>query len=126
SGEVVTRAAAATVEDAVAAADRAAEAFIEWSETGPNHRRALITRAAELLALRADHFIERITDETGTSAGWARFNVQGSVNALREAAALATQVAGENIPSDKPGTLAITTRVPVGVVLGMAPWNAPL
>src|SRR5690606_30194745 len=70
--------------------------------------------------------VERVIEETGTSADWARFNVQGSLNALREAAALATQVIGEQIPSDKPGTIAITTRVPVGVVLGMAPWNAPL
>ncbi|MGE4337836.1 MAG: aldehyde dehydrogenase [Pigmentiphaga sp.] len=126
SGEVVTRVAAATVDDAIAAADRAGEAFGEWSETGPNQRRALMTKAAELLTERADHFSQCIIDETGTSAAWARFNVQGSINALREAAALATQIAGENIPSDKPGTLAITTRVPVGVVLGIAPWNAPL
>src|SRR5690606_24445676 len=52
--------------------------------------------------------------------------VQGTLGALREAAALATQVTGEQIPSDKPGSLAITVRAPVGVVLGIAPWNAPL
>lgn len=126
TGDVVTRAAAATVADAVAAADSASEAFIQWSETGPNQRRALTMKAADLLAERTEQFVESIIQETGTSMGWARFNVQGSINALREAAALATQVGGENIPSDKPGTLAITTRVPVGVVLGMAPWNAPL
>src|SRR5690606_13772002 len=126
SGEVVTRAAAATVDDAIAAAKAADEAFVQWSETGPNQRRALMTKALELLADRADAVVERVIEETGTSADWARFNVQGSLNALREAAALATQVIGEQIPSDKPGTIAITTRVPVGVVLGMAPWNAPL
>src|SRR5690606_15832922 len=90
SGEAVTRAPAATVADAIAAADCAAQAFSEWSETGPNKRRALLARAAELLAERADTFIERILAETGTSTAWARFNVQGSVNALREAAAMTT------------------------------------
>ncbi len=126
SDGVVTRAAAATVDDAVAAADCASKAFTRWSETSPSQRRSLATKAAELLAQRADLFINRIIDEIGTSLGWARSNVQGSINALREAAAMATQVAGENIPSDKAGTLAITTRVPAGVVLGIAPWNAPL
>ncbi|OWT53377.1 salicylaldehyde dehydrogenase [Candidimonas nitroreducens] len=126
SGGGATRAAAATVGDALAAADCASSAFAAWSQTGPGLRRALLTQTADLLAQRAEHFIERIIDETGTSAGWAHVNVQGAIGALREAAALATQLAGENIPSDKAGTLAITTRAPVGVVLGIAPWNAPL
>jgi len=126
SDSVVTRAAAATVEDAVAAADCAGKAFVQWSQTGPNLRRALVTKAADLLAQRSELFIDRIIDETGTSADWARINVQGSINALREAAALATQLSGETIPSDKPGTLAITMRAPVGVIVGIAPWNAPL
>lgn len=126
SGEVVTRAAAANATDAVAAVDAADAAFAAWSETGPNHRRQLVQKAAELLQERAEQFIDIIVAETGTSTGWARFNVQGTLGALREAAALATQVAGEQIPSDKPGALAITVRAPVGVVLGIAPWNAPL
>jgi acyl-CoA reductase-like NAD-dependent aldehyde dehydrogenase len=45
---------------------------------------------------------------------------------VREAAALTTQIAGEVIPSDKPGCLAMALREPVGVILGIAPWNAPI
>jgi acyl-CoA reductase-like NAD-dependent aldehyde dehydrogenase len=45
---------------------------------------------------------------------------------LREAAALTTQITGEVIPADKPGVLSMGMRQPVGVVLGMAPWNAPV
>ena len=45
---------------------------------------------------------------------------------MREAAALTTQITGEVIPSDKPGVLAMALRQPVGVVLGIAPWNAPV
>src|SRR5690606_11044932 len=51
---------------------------------------------------------------------------QGAINILRESAALATQVVGEQIPSDHPGKVTITRRVPAGVVVGMAPWNGPL
>ncbi len=47
-------------------------------------------------------------------------------NMLREAASMTTQIGGDVIPSDKPGTLAMSSyRQPVGVVLGLAPWNAP-
>ena len=37
-----------------------------------------------------------------------------------------TRSIGEVIPSDVPGLLAIGVRQPVGVVVGIAPWNAPL
>ena len=40
TGEVASRAAAAGVADALAAADAAAAAFPAWSATGPNERRA--------------------------------------------------------------------------------------
>ncbi|NYT69215.1 aldehyde dehydrogenase [Pusillimonas noertemannii] len=126
SGQIATRAAAATVEDVNAAIDCAAAAFDEWSSTGPNHRRALFARVIELLTERADQFIETIIEETGATTAWAEFNVHGSVNVLRESAALATLVTGEQIPSDQAGKLAITRRVPAGVVVGMAPWNGPL
>ena len=43
-----------------------------------------------------------------------------------EAASLTTQVGGELIPSDVPGSLAMGVRQPAGVVLGIAPWNAPV
>jgi acyl-CoA reductase-like NAD-dependent aldehyde dehydrogenase len=35
-------------------------------------------------------------------------------------------VTGEVIPSDVPGSLAMGVRQPAGVVVGMAPWNAPV
>src|SRR6185295_9941196 len=57
---------------------------------------------------------------------WARFNIQLGAGMVREAAALTTQVGGEVIPSDKPGLLSLALRDPVGVILGIAPWNAPV
>lgn len=126
TGEVVTRATAASVADAIAAADAAGAAYAAWSRTGPNERRTRLLRVADLLVDRAEMLIQAMVAETGTSTTWARFNVQGTLGALREAASLTTQVSGEVIPSDKPGCLTLTMRRPVGVVLGMAPWNAPL
>ena len=39
---------------------------------------------------------------------------------------MTTQITGEVIPSDKPGVFSMAIRQPAGVVLGMAPWNAPV
>ncbi|MDW5377626.1 aldehyde dehydrogenase [Halomonas sp. HP20-15] len=126
SGETVTRAAAASVEDARAAANAAGEAFKAWSQTGPGERRAKLLKAAELMEARQDAFIERMVGETGATPAWAGFNVMVAAGMLREAAGLTTQVGGEVIPSDVPGSLAMGVRVPCGAVLGIAPWNAPI
>ena len=125
-GGVVTVATAATVAQAVHTADVAAQAFPAWSRTGPNQRRELLNAAAALLQERAATFVDCMVAETGTSVAWAQFNVRAGIGVLREAAALTTQIGGETIPSDLPGCLSMTVRVPAGVVLGIAPWNAPL
>jgi acyl-CoA reductase-like NAD-dependent aldehyde dehydrogenase len=126
TGKVAVSAAAATVADAEAACDAAREAFPAWSALGPNARRAHLSRAADLLEQRAGEFTRLMMTETGATAGWAGFNVQLAAGMLREAAAMTTQVGGEVIPSDKPGCIAMAIRQPAGVVVGIAPWNAPV
>lgn len=126
TGEVATRAAAASIEDVRAAVNAAAQAFIEWSATGPNHRRSLLLKAADLLEANTPEFTSLMGAETGATAAWVAFNVGLAVNVIREAAALTTQITGETILSDKPNCLSITIRQPVGVVLSIVPWNGPI
>ena len=124
--EVATRAPAASRADAIAAVEAAAKAFPAWSATGPSERRALLMKAAQILEAKSPAFAAAIAAETGGSGAWAGFNVHLGVGMLIEAAAITTQINGEIIPSDVPGSLAMGLRQPVGVVLGMAPWNAPV
>ena len=126
SGEVATRAAAASAADAKAAADAAAAAFPKWAALGPSARRALLNKAADLLEARAAQFATILSTETGATGGWTHFNVHLAAGMLREAASMTTQISGEVIPSDVPGSLAMGVRQPAGVVVGIAPWNAPI
>ena len=126
SGAIVTRAAAAAPTDAVAAADAAQAAFPSWSALGPGARRSKLNKAADLLEARAAEIAAAVRDETGATAGWGHFNVHFAASLLREAAAMTTQVSGEVVPSDVPGSMAMAHRQPVGVVYGIAPWNAPV
>ncbi|WP_244615404.1 aldehyde dehydrogenase [Hoeflea sp. EC-HK425] len=126
TGETVTVAAAASVEDATRAVDAAAAAFPAWSETGPAARRKMLTDAATSLNNRADDIVQAMKDEIGATEAWARFNVMLASNMLIEAASLTTQIKGEIIPSNRPGSMAMAIRQPAGVVLAMAPWNAPV
>jgi acyl-CoA reductase-like NAD-dependent aldehyde dehydrogenase len=126
TGDVATTALAMTVADAGNAADRAAAAFPAWSALGPNARRALLAKAADALEARAPQFIDAMMAEIGATQGWAGFNLMLATGIVREAAAMTTQIGGEVIPSDKPGCIAMALREPVGVILGIAPWNAPI
>lgn len=126
TGEIVTSAAAATVKDANRAADAAKAAFPEWSRSAPAFRRKILLAAADRLSARAPDFIAAMAEETGATAGWAGFNVMLASEILREAAGLTTQITGEIIPSNRPGSTAYGIRQAAGVVLSMAPWNAPV
>ena len=124
--EVVNRAVGASETQAIAACDTAAEAFKEWSQSGPGMRRDLLLKAEEALKARAPDIVAAMDAELGASAPWSGFNVHLAEGLIREAASLTTMIAGQTIPSDIPGLTATTTRRPCGVILSIAPWNAPV
>ncbi|MBK0063907.1 MULTISPECIES: aldehyde dehydrogenase [unclassified Acinetobacter] len=125
-GQVASVAAAATLEDVDRAIESAQQAFQVWSKLSPTERRLRLLKAADLMDQHSDQFIQIGMQETGSTATWYGFNVHLAANMLREAAAMTTQIDGSLIPSDVPGNLAMGIRVPCGVVVGIAPWNAPV
>ena len=126
TGGVITTAAAGKAIDVNRAIDAAAKAFPIWSSLPPSEKRLRLLKAADLLAARAEDFIEIGISEMGSSGAWYGFNVHVAANMLRDAAGMVTQIQGDIIPSDNECTMAMALRVPCGVVVGMAPWNAPI
>jgi acyl-CoA reductase-like NAD-dependent aldehyde dehydrogenase len=126
TGAIASRAAAATVEDADRAVAAAQAAFPAWRALGPGERRRKLLRAADLMEQWTPRFVEAGIAETGATAAWLGFNVMLAAGMLREAASMTSQITGDIMPSDLPGNLAMGMRQPVGVVLGIAPWNAPV
>ncbi|MCW1403439.1 aldehyde dehydrogenase [Novosphingobium sp. MW5] len=126
TGEVASSARAMKASDIPAIAAKAQEGFAVWSKMGPNARRAVLMKAADALVARKDDFVAAMMGEIGATAGWSMFNLMLAAGMVREAAALTTQIAGEVIPSDHDGTVALALKEPVGVLLGIAPWNAPI
>lgn len=123
---VATRAPAATLDDARAAVQAAAKAFPAWAAMGPGERRSLLMKAAHALEAKGEAFAAAMAAEVGASGIWAGFNVHLAADMLLEAASITTQISGEVIPSNVPGSMAMAVRQPAGVVLGIAPWNAPV
>src|SRR6266536_1033756 len=109
---------------AVEAAERA---FSQWSAMAPSERGSLLQRASELLIVRQAAIAALVTEETNGTLGWGMFNVQLGAGMLAYYAKHADATAEEQeIPSHIPGKRAKAVRRPVGVVVGIAPWNAPV
>ena len=123
-GAVASRAAAGRAGDVERAVGAAEAAFAAWSVTGPSERRKILNKAADLMEEWTPKFIEVGVAETGGTAMWHGFNCMFAGKILREAAVSTTQIKGEIIPSDRPGSLSMGYRQPVEVLVGMAPWNA--
>jgi benzaldehyde dehydrogenase (NAD) len=126
TGQPASTAEAMQPSDIPSICEKAQAGFTAWSQLGPNARRAVLMKAAAALEGKKDDFVAAMMGEIGATAGWAMFNLGLAASMVREAAALTTQISGEVIPSDKPGCLAMALREPVGVLLGIAPWNAPI
>ncbi len=126
TGAAVGIAPAASRQDARAAVDAAERAFGDWSHSAPAVRRAILSKGADLLMERQQEIAGTVTEETGGVFCWGMFNVELAAGMLREAAAQAYGLVGEVIPSNVPGKLAMGVRAPAGVVVAIAPWNAPV
>jgi acyl-CoA reductase-like NAD-dependent aldehyde dehydrogenase len=125
TGDVVASVPAGTREDAKRAIEAAAKAFPDWSQTPPAKRQRIFLKAADLLESRLEEIASLLTRETGSTFGFAMFQLQFVAGLFRQAAALGYQPMGEIIPSDT-GAFAMGIRRPVGVVGAIAPWNAAL
>jgi len=126
TSQFATRAAASTVEDADAAVAAAQSAFPAWSTLSATERRKRLNAAADALVALTPEFIATGVAETGGTQHWFGFNGMLAAQMMREAASMTTQITGEVLPSDVPGNYAFAMRRPCGVVVGIAPWNAPV
>ncbi len=117
------------LEQAVAAA---AEAEQEIASIPPFRRAEILARAAELVRGREDELARQMTLETGNAIWETRFEVQRTAEILTFAADEARRIgaAGELVPIDGvprgEGRIGLTRRFPVGTVLAITPFNAPL
>lgn len=109
----------------------AAEAAAPLVAAVPPFRRAEILRAAaELVREREEELARQMTLETGNAVWETRFEVQRTAEILTIASEEARRITGEIVPIDAlprgEGRIAQTRRFPVGPVLAITPFNAPL
>lgn len=117
---------AASPDDALAAVAAAEAAFPAWSRTKPGFRRDLFLRAAEELVRRKDDLFHFCSKETGSTEAYFEFDFNDALESLKSCAGLIVSVASGSVPPmlDEERS-AMVVREPYGVVVSIAPWNAP-
>ncbi|KAF2737657.1 aldehyde dehydrogenase [Polyplosphaeria fusca] len=122
----IWKASTASVEDAKAAVDAAQATFRSWSKTKPAARRTIFLKAADIFQSRSDEYGRYMMQETGADAGFSGgFNVPLAAEMMRDVAGRVSTVMGSIPTCADEGTSALVVKEPWGVVLGIAPWNAP-
>ena len=118
----VAQAGRADAERAVEAAYRARES---WGRLIVSERAAILLRAADILATKVAEIREVLIEESGSTFGKSMFEVMFCIDLLRSAAGDARHIFGETLPHSASGQIGMTVRQPLGVIAGIAPFNAP-
>jgi len=125
TGALFARVAQAGRADALRAVEAAYRARETWGRLIVSERAAILLRAADVLASKVDEIREVLIEESGSTFGKSMFEVMYCIDLLRSAAGDARHIFGETLPHSASGQIGMTIRQPLGVIAGIAPFNAP-
>ncbi|KAJ5085870.1 hypothetical protein N7532_010641 [Penicillium argentinense] len=125
TGELSNYCAGASVDDAVRAVDTAKAAFPAWAKMKAYDRRDILLKAADIMASRKEELIAYQREETGAGRPFSEHTFNLGVSFIKDFAARIPTIEGvvPNVTKDNEG--AMVFKEPYGVILSIAPWNAP-
>ena len=121
---VVPEASASDVDRAVKAAQNAFEG--EWPKLLPKDRARYLRMIGDKLRDNAEHLGKIETIDTGKLYRETYKQANYIAEYYDYYAGLADKVEGTVLPIDKPNIQAITTRIPIGVIAAIVPWNSQM
>ncbi|CAG8926098.1 unnamed protein product [Penicillium salamii] len=125
TGELSSYCSGVSVEDAKRAVDIAQAAFPAWSKTKPYERRDLLLKAADIMSSRKEELIQYQREETGAGRPFTEHTFNMGVNFIKDFAGRIPTIEGVVPNINREGEGAIVYKEPYGVILSIAPWNAP-
>jgi malonate-semialdehyde dehydrogenase (acetylating)/methylmalonate-semialdehyde dehydrogenase len=125
TGEPVAAIPYCTREEVDAAIASAQRAFDGWSKTPVLQRSRILFQYRQLLDRHADELISLITEENGKTTEEARGSFQRGIECVEFACGAPTLMMGEGLQSISVGVDTASTRQPLGVCVGITPFNFP-
>jgi acyl-CoA reductase-like NAD-dependent aldehyde dehydrogenase len=126
TAEVVGIYARATAEETRQAIAAAKAAFPAWSRSGILERHAILRKTADEILERKPELGELLSREEGKTLAEGIGEVTRAAQIFDFFAGEVLRLAGEVLPSARPGVGVEITREPVGVVGIITPWNFPI
>ncbi len=127
TGEIVAELTESSTGDGDAAVEAARSAFPEWAATTPGTRSTLLHELVDLLEDNIDELARLETIDAGKPTTVARGDeLPGMVAALRHFAGAGRVLSAQAAGDFTEGNTSYVRREPLGVVLGITPWNFPL
>ena len=120
----VPEASAKDVDKAVKAAQNAFE--VSWANLHPRDRAKYLRSLANQLRDNAEHLGTIETKDTGKIFRETKTQANYIAEYYDYFAGLADKVEGTVVPIDKPDMQVTTTRIPIGVVAAIIPWNSQM
>jgi alpha-ketoglutaric semialdehyde dehydrogenase len=108
------------------AVEVAAEAQIDWAKVPAPRRADLIAAAGAVIASRKSEIANLVSREVGKIAVEAGGDVQEAVDMANFVAGQGRSAWGDTVPSELSQKMAWTTRIPIGVIGMITPWNFPI
>ncbi|MCH8837276.1 MAG: aldehyde dehydrogenase family protein [Candidatus Marinimicrobia bacterium] len=115
-----------TSQDVDRAVRAASEAFYQWSLTPAPVRGEIMKKAGDLLVERKEEIAQVMTREMGKVIAETRGDTQEGIDTAYYAFGESRRMFGRTVPSELPNKYNMTTRMPLGVVGVITPWNFPL
>jgi acyl-CoA reductase-like NAD-dependent aldehyde dehydrogenase len=112
------------VDKAVQSAQKAFED--SWSKIHPRERAKFLKLIADQLRNNAEHLGKIETIDTGKLYRETKTQANYIAEYYDYFAGLADKVEGTVVPIDKPDMQVTTTRIPIGVVAAIIPWNSQM
>jgi malonate-semialdehyde dehydrogenase (acetylating)/methylmalonate-semialdehyde dehydrogenase len=103
----------------------AAQAQPAWAEQNPQRRARVFFEFKRLLEARAQEFAEALSAEHGKTVADAKGEFQRGLDVVEFACGIPHLQKGEFTPSAGPGIDVFSMRLPLGVVVGITPFNFP-
>jgi len=125
TGQPIAQAPEGGVAEAERALRAACAAQPAWGRMAPLARAVIMRRIADLIDRDHEALARIVVDEQGKPITEARGEVGGAAEFFRYFAEFARRIEGQILPSDAADEQVWIQRLPVGVVVGIIPWNYP-
>ena len=125
TGKTIAHVALSSTDEVNKVVAAAAEALADWSETPIVERSRVMFRLRQIMDDRFNEIAALVTREHGKTLAESRAEVQRAVEMVEFACGIPSMSVGDTMPNIARDVDAETNRHPLGVCVGITPYNFP-